>query len=168
MSESATEPQARPVKTVVLKRIDAHGSRLAAWVIQHVATNADMAGIATTPLTTGSSCAAAINGIKKKPVLITSDVQSSGEVRPVTTEIMDTTATSDASISSATSLWIRGVTRSAVRSAQTLQHPTTTPYTAKTVTQIHRCAFGGSKASVTATKQASTIRSANCSALLKN
>src|SRR5690349_18069089 len=104
MSESATEPQAKPVKIIELERIESHGSKLAAWVIQHVATNVDMVGMATTALTTGSNCAAAINGIKKKPVLITSDVQSFGEVRPVTTEMIDTTATSDASINSAASV----------------------------------------------------------------
>src|SRR5215469_15916768 len=120
-----------------------------------------MQGTATTPLTTGSSCAAAINGIKKNPVLITSDVQSSGEVRPVTTEMIDTTATSDASISSATNVWMCGLTCAAVRSAQRLQHPTTIPYTARTVTLVHRCASGGSKISVTATKKARTTRSAN-------
>src|SRR5258708_19691749 len=97
MTDKATEPPASPANTVELRRIDAHGSLLEAWVIQHVAMNADRVGIASAPLMTGSSCAAAINGIKKKPLLITSDVQSSGEVRPVRTERTDTTPTSAAS-----------------------------------------------------------------------
>src|SRR3984893_2725555 len=126
MSDTATEPPASPVSTVELNRIEVHGSWLEAWVIQHVATNADTVGIATTPLMTGSSCAAAISGSKKKPFLITSDVQASGEVRPVTTESTDMTATSAASASRVISVRVSSTVRAVVRSAQALQHPTIT------------------------------------------
>src|SRR5437763_13042980 len=104
MSDIATEPPASPANTVVLSMIDAHGSRFDAWVIQHVATNAANVAMATTALTKGSSCAAAINGNRKNAFLITSDVQSSGAVRPVSTEITDTTVTSAASTTSVTGL----------------------------------------------------------------
>src|ERR1700704_4980821 len=121
MTDKATEPPASPANTVELRRIDAHGSLLEAWVIQHVAMNADRVGIASAPLMAGSSCAAAINGIKKKPLLITSDVHSSGEVRPVRTERTDTTATSAASTRIVTSVRVSATVRAAVRSAQAPQ-----------------------------------------------
>ena len=95
-------------------------------MIQHVAMNADNVGIASTALMTGSNCAAAINGIKKKPFLITFDVHSSGEVRPVNTERTDTTATSAASTSSVTNIRVNTTARATVRSAQPPQHPTIT------------------------------------------
>ena len=95
-------------------------------MIQHVAMNADNVGIATTALITGSNGAAAINGIKKKPFLITFDVHSSGQVRPVNTEVTDTAATSAASTSSVTSVRLDATARAAVRSAQAPQHPTIT------------------------------------------
>src|SRR4029077_1547685 len=93
--------------------------------------NANRVGIASAPLMTGSSCAAAINGIKKKPTLITFDVQSSGEVRPVRTERTDTIATSAASTEIVMSVRVSTTVRAAVRSAQVPQNPTSTAYSAK-------------------------------------
>src|SRR5215475_2130335 len=122
MSDIATEPPASAANTVALSRIESHGSSLEVCVIQHVARNADRVGIATAPLSTGSSCAAAINGSKKNAFRMTLDVQSSGAVRPETTASTDTTATSAASISTVTNVRVRWLARGAVRSAQALQH----------------------------------------------
>src|ERR1700761_9451347 len=122
MNDKATDPPASPVSTIELSTIDVHGSLLEFWVIQQVARNADRVGIATTPLMTGSSCAAAITGIKKNAFRITSDVQASGAVRPVTTETTETTATSAASTVRVTTVRANSTVRTAVRSAHTLQH----------------------------------------------
>ena len=126
MSDKATEPPASAANTVELNRIDVHGSSLDDLVIQHVAMNAEKVGTATAPLMMGSNCAAAIKGIRKKPFLITFDVQSSGEVMPVRTDRTDTTATSAASTSSVTGVLVGSTARAAVRSAHALQHPITT------------------------------------------
>src|SRR5690348_4849351 len=115
MSDKRTEPPASPTNTNVLSTIEAQGSWLAALVIQQVATNAAVVGSATSPLMTGSNWAAAINGMRKKPILITSEVHSSGDVRPVNTESTDTAATSHASTSSVTTVLLTVTVRAAGR-----------------------------------------------------
>src|ERR1700693_2392326 len=126
MRDKATEPAARPANTVVLRRIDAHGSSLEDLVIQLVATNATTVGMAIMPLMRGLNCAAAISGIRKSPFLKTSEVQSSGAVSPVNTERTAITAMSAPSTSSVARSLVRTAAGSTARSAQPLQQPTVT------------------------------------------
>ena len=136
MSDKATDPPASPAKTNALNQIDDHGSPLDDLEIQHVRVNTDSVGIATATLMMGSSCAAAINGIRKKPFLITSDVQACGDVAPVSTDSTETTVTSAVSTSSVTIVLVDIVVRAPLRNAHALQHPMTTTYTASTSMQI--------------------------------
>src|SRR5262249_15257730 len=101
-------------------------SSLTALVNAHVTKNAETVGIAIAPLMVGSSCAAAITGIRNSPLLITSDVHTSGEVTPVNTDTTDSTTTSALSTSSVTPVLVAAAAREAGRNAHALQHPTTT------------------------------------------
>ena len=160
--DSATEPAASPANTAPVSRMDAQGSSLADWLIHATARNAPTVGMAIAPLTRGSSCAAAINGIRNSPLRNTFDVQSSGDAIAVSTERTDSTATSAPSISSATSLLVSTAGRDAGRSAHAHQQATTTTYTARAAAQISRWAFGGSASNVAPMKTTSTARSAHC------
>src|ERR1700758_709049 len=126
MRDNATEPAARAANTVALKRIDVHGSWLADLVIQLTATSADTVGMAIAALMSGFNCAAATNGIRKSPILKTSDVQLSGDVIPVNTERMDTIATSAPSTRRVTSFFVCITARTVGHSVQTLKHATIT------------------------------------------
>src|ERR1700739_24536 len=126
MRDNATEPAARAANTVALRRIDDHGSCLADLVIQLTTTSADTVGMAIAALMSGFNCAAAINGIRKSPILKTSDVQLSGDVIPVNTERMDTIATSALRTRRVTSSLVCITARATRRSVQTLQHATIT------------------------------------------
>src|SRR5215475_10977604 len=105
MIETPTDAPATAASTTVVSRIDVHGSSLA------------VLGIAIAPLTVGSSCAAAINGIRNRPMLITDDVHASGDMIPVNTESTDSTATSAVSVSSVTRVRPAVAARDLARSA---------------------------------------------------
>src|ERR1700686_1423631 len=122
MRDKATDWAARPANTVVLRRIDVHGSLLEDLVIQLVARKEKTVGMAIAPLMRGLNCAAAINKIRKSPFLKTSEVQSSGAVSPVNTERTAITAMSAPSTSSVTPSLVCTARRCTGRSAQTLPH----------------------------------------------
>src|ERR1700758_2046564 len=109
---------------MALTRIDVHGSSLADLLIQLTATRAATVGMAIAALMSGFNCAAAINGIRKSPRVKAFDVQLSGDVIPVNTERMDTTATSAPSIRRVTSFLVCITARTVGRSIQVLQHAT--------------------------------------------
>ena len=132
MIDTATEAPATAASTNVVSRIDPHGWLYAALVIVDVAKNAATVGIAIAALTVGSSWAAAIRGMRNRPISMTAEVQTSGDVIPVSTDSpvntdgTESTATSAASTSSVTRVRPAAAAGDPARSAHALQHPTIT------------------------------------------
>lgn len=125
--DNATEPAASPNSTAVRDRIDPQGSfPLAALSTQLTAKKVTTVGTAIEALTTGSSCAAAIRGIRKSPCCATSDVQVSAELIPVSVEMTATARRSTHSMSSATDRCVRAFHPPAERSAHQLHSETAT------------------------------------------